>query len=97
MIIINMSKISGLQLVKPSFDWGSCEKLTEIEQFKADCKILFDVPLWDLKDKQQAGLIVNWLDREATQILNLVDAMVHSTQKVLRFLRKYLDQSQIRH
>ena len=34
-----------LQLVKPSFDWGSRDKLTEIEQFKDDCRILFDGPL----------------------------------------------------
>ena len=66
---VKMSKVSGLQLVKPSFDWGSRDKFTEIEQFKADCKILFDGPLCDLKDKQKAGLIVNWLGREATQIL----------------------------
>ena len=63
-----MSKVSGLQLVKPRFDWDAHDKLTEIEQFKADCKILFEVslrsqrtsnrqclfegPLSDLKDKQ---------------------------------------------
>ena len=47
-----MSKVSGLQLVKPSFDWGSGDKLTEIEQFKADCRIIFDGPLCNLKDKQ---------------------------------------------
>ena len=47
-----MSKIGGLQLSKPIFDWESHDKLTELEQFKADCKILFDGPLSDLKDKQ---------------------------------------------
>ena len=45
-------KISGLQLVNPSFDWGSYDKLREIEQFKEDCKILFDGPLCNLKDKK---------------------------------------------
>ena len=40
-----MTKVLGLQFVKPKFDWGSTDKLTEIEQFKADCKILFDGPL----------------------------------------------------
>ena len=68
-----MAKVSGLQLVKPRFDWGSRDKLTEIEQFKVDCRILFDGPLSELKDKQRAGLIVNWLGTEATQILNSVD------------------------
>ena len=59
-----MSKVSGLQLVKPRFEWDAKDKLTEVEQFKADCKILFDGPLLDLKDKQHAGLIINWLGRE---------------------------------
>ena len=56
---VKMSKVSGLQLVKTRFDWRSRDKLTEIEQFKADCKILFEGPLLDLKDNQRAGLIVN--------------------------------------
>ena len=54
-----MSKVSGLKLVKPRFDWEVCDKLTEIEQFKADCKILFEGPLSDLKDKERARLIIN--------------------------------------
>ena len=48
-----MSKISGLHLVKPRFDWEIHDKLTEIKQFKANCKILFDGPLSDLKDMQR--------------------------------------------
>ena len=56
-----MAKIGGLQLSKPMFDWESHDKLTELEQFNADCRILFDDPLSDLKDKQRAGLIVKWL------------------------------------
>ena len=47
-----MSKIGGLQLVKPSFDWGSRDKLTEIEQFKANCRIHFDGPLCDLRETE---------------------------------------------
>ena len=47
-----MLKVSGLQLVKPSFDWGSQDKLTEIKQFEANCNILFDGPLLELKDKK---------------------------------------------
>ena len=75
-------------MVKPSFDWGSRDKLMEIEQFNANCKILFDGPLSDLKDKQKAGLIVNWLGREATQILSSVDAEINSTQEVFETLEK---------
>ena len=61
-----MARLGGLQMVKPSFNWGARDKLTELEQFKVDCHILFNGPPCDLKDKQQAGLLVNWLGREAT-------------------------------
>ena len=83
-----MSKVSGLQLVKPMFDWNAHDKLTEIEQFKADCKILFECPLSDLKDKQRARLHVNWLDRIATQILTSVDTEINSIDEVFRTLEK---------
>ena len=83
-----MAKVSGLQLVKPRFDRGSRDKLMEIEQFKADCRTLFDGPLSDLKDKQRTSLIINWLGREATQILTSVDAEINSTQEVFQALEK---------
>ena len=78
-----MSKVSGLQLVKPRFEWDAHDKLTEIEQFKADCKILFDGPLSDLKDKQKAGLI-GWVGRLPN--LTSVDAEINSTNKVFNAL-----------
>ena len=39
-----MSRAGGLQLSKPVFDWSVSDKLTELEQFKADCEILFNGP-----------------------------------------------------
>ena len=75
-----MSKVSGLQLGKPRFEWDTKDKLTEIKQFKAEYKILFDGSLSDLKDKQCAGLIINWLGREVTQILNSVEGEINSTE-----------------
>ena len=82
-----MSKVSGLQLVKPRFDWEAHDKLTEIEQFKANCKILFDGPLSGLKEKQRAGLIVNWLGREVTQSLETLERVfkAESNQTLARF------------
>ena len=53
-----MVRLGGLQLSKPSFDWAANDKLTELEQFKADCDILFNGPLCDLKEKQ------SWIARE---------------------------------
>ena len=85
-----MVKIGGLQLSKPIFNWEAHDKLTELEQFKADCKILFDGPLSDIKDMQQAGLIVNWLGRETTQILASVDTEINNVDVVYETLEKIL-------
>ena len=83
-----MSRVGGLQLSKPVFDWGVSDKLTELEQFKADCEISFNGPLCDLKEKQRAGLIVNWLSREATQILTSVESNVDTSTEVFEALEK---------
>ena len=83
-----MARLGGLQLSKPSFDWGASDKLTELEQFKAGCEILFNGPLCDLKEKQRAGLLVNWLGREATQILASVESDVNTPVEVFETLEK---------
>ena len=82
---------------KPSFDWGANDKLTELEQFKADCDLLFNGPLCDLKEKQRAGLLVNWLGREATQILASVESDLNTPLEVFEVLENVLDQSLIKH
>ena len=83
-----MSRAGGLQLSKPIFDWSVSDKLTELEQFKADCEILFNGPLCDLKEKQRAGLIVNWLGREVTQILTSVESNVDTPSDIYEALKK---------
>ena len=83
-----MSKVGGLQFSKPIFDWESQDKLTELEQFKANCRILFDGPLSDLKEKQRACLLVSWLGREATQILNSVEAQIDNANEVFEAFKK---------
>ena len=83
-----MLRLGGLQLSKPSFDWGASDRLTELEQFRADCDILFNGPVCDLKDKQRAGLLVNWLGREATQILTSVELDVNTPNEVFVVLEK---------
>ena len=75
-------------MVKPTFDWGAKDKITELEQFKADCHILFDGPLCDLKDKQHACLLVNWLGTEATQILTSIDVEINSPNEVFESLER---------
>ena len=83
-----MATLEGLQLSKPSFDWCASDKLTELEQFKANCDILFNGPLCGLKEKQRAGLLMNWLGREATQILTSVESDVNTPLEVFEVLEK---------
>ena len=84
-----MSKVGGLQFSRPVFDWDSKDKLTELGQFKADCNILFTGPLCDLKDKQRAGLLINWLGRQATQIIaSSSDITTDSPEEVFEALER---------
>ena len=83
-----MSKVGGLQFSRPVFDWESKDKLTELGQFKADCHVLFSGPLCDLKDKQRAGLLINWLGRQATQIIASVETSTNSPEEVFEALEK---------
>ena len=36
------------------------EHLSELEQFKQECSVLFQGPLSEMKDAQKAGLVINW-------------------------------------
>ena len=83
-----MSKVGGLQFSRPVFDWESKDKLTELGQFKADCAILFNGPLCDLKEKQRAGLLINWLGRQATQIIASVETSTDSPEEVFQALER---------
>ena len=88
-MIIEISKVGGLQFSRPVFDWESKDKLTELGQFKADCEILFSGPLCDLKDKQRAGLLINWLGRQATQIIaSSSDVRTDSPEEVFEALER---------
>ena len=50
-----------MQFNKPRFDWEAKDCLSELEQFKQECLVLFDEPLSEMKDAQKAGLVVNWI------------------------------------
>ena len=56
--------MSGMQFNKPRFDWEAKDRLSELEQFKQECNVLFQGPLSEMKDPKKAGLIVN-MDRKA--------------------------------
>ena len=83
-----MSKVGGLQFSRPVFDWDLKDKLTELGLFKADCHILFTGPLCDLKDKPRAGLLINWLGREETQILASAEITAGNPDEVFEALEK---------
>ena len=51
--------MSGMQFNKPRFDWEAKDRLSELEQFKQECNVLFQGPLSEMKDQEKAGLIVN--------------------------------------
>ena len=83
-----MAKFSGLNLAKPRFEWGCCDRLIELKHFKEDCRILFEGPLADMKDKPKVGLIINWLGRDAAQVLKLMDMEAYSPDGVYETLEK---------
>ena len=51
----------AMQFNKPKFDWEVKDHLSELEQFKQVCSVLFHGPHSVMKDSQKAGLIVNWI------------------------------------
>ena len=62
--------MSGMQFNKPRFDWEAKDRLSELEQFKQECNVLFQGPLFEMKDTQTAGLIVDWIGRHWTIMLH---------------------------
>ena len=86
-----MAKSSGLNLAKPRFKWGSCDRLTELDHIKKHCRILFKGPLLDIKEKPKADLIIKWLGQDAAQVLKSMDVEANSPEEVYETLEKYLD------
>ena len=83
-----MAKFSGLNLAKPRFEWDCRDRLTELEHFKEYCRILFEGPLADMKDKPKADLIVNWLGRECAQALKSLEVEADKPEEVYEALEK---------
>ena len=60
----------AMQFNKPRFDWEAKGRLSELEQFKQECNVLFQGPLSEMKDAQKAGLVVNWIGRQCIMTLH---------------------------
>ena len=56
---------AGSNYYKPKFNWDAIDKLSELDHFTAECKVLFNGPLDESPPNRQAGLVVNWLGSEA--------------------------------
>ena len=60
----------AMQFNKPKFDWEVKDRLSELEQFKQECSVLFQGPLSEMKDAQKAGLIGNWIGCQCIMTLH---------------------------
>ena len=67
---------------KPKFDWEAKDCLSELEQFKQECSVLFQGPLSEMKDSQNAGLIVNWIGRQYIMTLHSMGIELDSPKTI---------------
>ena len=85
-----------MQFNKPKFDWEARDWLSELEQFKQECSVLFHIPLSEMKDAQKAGLIVIWICCQCIMMLHSMGIVLDRPQTVFKSLKKYLGQKVIR-
>ena len=78
----------AMQFNKPKFDWEARDCLSELEQFKHECGVLFDRPLSEMKDAQKAGLIVNWIGHQCTIMLHSMGIALDRPRTVFESLEK---------
>ena len=78
----------AMQFNKPRFDWEAKDWLSELEQFKQECSVLFQGPLSEMKDAQKAGLIINWIGRQCIMTLHSMGVRLDSPRTVFENLEK---------
>ena len=78
----------AMQFNKPRFDWEVKDCLSELEQFKQECSVLFHGPLAKMKDAQKAGLIVNWIEQQCIMTLHLMNVMLDKPKTVFENLER---------
>ena len=78
----------AMQFNKPQFDWEAKDHLSELEQFKQECSILFQGPLSEMKDAQKAGLIVNWIGCQCIMMLHSMGIVLDRPKTVFDNLEK---------
>ena len=75
-----------MQFIKPRFHWEAKDHLSELEQFKKECSVLFDGPLPEMKDQQKAGLIISWIGCQCTMMLHLMGATLDKPSTMFKTL-----------
>ena len=78
----------AMQFNKPKFDWEVKDRLSELEQFKQECSVLFQGPLSEMKDAQKAGLIVNWIGHQCIMTLHSMGIALDRPKMVFDNLEK---------
>ena len=78
----------ALQFNKQKFDWEAKDCLSELEQFKQECSVLFKGPLSEMKDAQKAGLIVNWIGHQCIMTLHSMGVELDRPKTVFNNLKK---------
>ena len=77
-----------MQFNKPRFDWEVKDYLSELEQFKQECSVLFQGPLSEMNDAQKAGLLVNWIGRQCVMTLHSMGIKLDRPKTVFDSLEK---------
>ena len=77
-----------MQFNKPRFDWEAKDCLSELEQFKQECIVLFQGPLSEMKDAQKVGLVVNWIGRQCVMTLHSMGVELDKLKTVFDSLEK---------
>ena len=87
----------AMQFNKPRFDWEAKDRLSELEQFKQECSVLFHGPLSEMKDAQKARLVVSWIGRQCVMTLHSMGIELDRPKTVFDNLEKIFAWRAIKH
>ena len=82
--------MAELNYYRPKFNWDALDKLSELDRFKSECKVLFNGPLDEFPPNRQAGVVVNWLESEAGLTSCSLNFTYDEPDTILNALREVL-------
>ena len=80
--------MANYQINRPQFNWDTKEILVELENFKTDAIILFDGPYHKMENNETMSIVLNWLGRQAIQLIKSQDITPSTPQKIYDTLEK---------